>query len=53
MASQKEQQLVEIIQILSQGGFYSGQAIADKLDVSRAYVWKLIQQLQDKWFYDT
>ncbi|GAA4351428.1 bifunctional biotin--[acetyl-CoA-carboxylase] ligase/biotin operon repressor BirA [Kangiella taiwanensis] len=47
MASQKEQQLVEIIQILSQGGFYSGQAIADKLDVTRAYVWKLIQQLQD------
>ena len=43
----KESQLVEIIEFLSQGGFYSGQAIADKLGVSRAYVWKLIQQLQD------
>ncbi|GAA4362048.1 bifunctional biotin--[acetyl-CoA-carboxylase] ligase/biotin operon repressor BirA [Kangiella marina] len=47
MASQKEQQLIEIINILSKGGFYSGQAIAEKLEVSRAYVWKLIQQLQE------
>jgi len=47
MASQKEQQLIEIIRVLSKGGFYSGQAIADTLDVSRAYVWKLIQQLQE------
>jgi BirA family biotin operon repressor/biotin-[acetyl-CoA-carboxylase] ligase len=43
----KEQQLVEIISFLSQGGFFSGQAIANKLGVTRAYVWKLIQQLQD------
>ncbi|GAA0202220.1 bifunctional biotin--[acetyl-CoA-carboxylase] ligase/biotin operon repressor BirA [Kangiella japonica] len=43
----KEQQLTDIMQLLSEGGFYSGQAIADKLGVSRAYVWKLIQQLQD------
>lgn len=43
----KEQQLTGIMQLLSEGGFYSGQAIADKLGVSRAYVWKLIQQLQD------
>ncbi|RDX35261.1 bifunctional biotin--[acetyl-CoA-carboxylase] ligase/biotin operon repressor BirA [Kangiella sp. HD9-110m-PIT-SAG06] len=47
MALQKEQQLIEIIRVLSKGGFYSGQAIADKLDVSRAYVWKLVQHLQE------
>ena len=47
MSQHKEEQLVEIINILSQGDFYSGQAIATRLDVSRAYVWKLIQQLQE------
>lgn len=47
MSQHKEEQLVEIINILSQGGFYSGQAIATRLEVSRAYVWKLIQQLQE------
>ncbi|AOE50712.1 bifunctional biotin--[acetyl-CoA-carboxylase] ligase/biotin operon repressor BirA [Kangiella sediminilitoris] len=47
MSLHKEQQLIAIIQLLGQGEFYSGQAIADNLGVSRAYVWKLIQQLQD------
>lgn len=46
MSQHKEHQLTEIIGLLSKGDFFSGQAIADRLAVSRAYVWKLIQQLQ-------
>ncbi|WP_223671326.1 bifunctional biotin--[acetyl-CoA-carboxylase] ligase/biotin operon repressor BirA [Kangiella shandongensis] len=46
MSQHKEQQLIEIIKLLAQEEFFSGQAIADRLGVSRAYVWKLIQQLQ-------
>ncbi|NVJ64904.1 MAG: bifunctional biotin--[acetyl-CoA-carboxylase] ligase/biotin operon repressor BirA [Gammaproteobacteria bacterium] len=43
----KEQQLAQVIRLLGDGDYHSGQKIADELGVSRAYVWKLIQQLQD------
>nr|WP_154247450.1 bifunctional biotin--[acetyl-CoA-carboxylase] ligase/biotin operon repressor BirA [Kangiella sp. HZ709] len=43
----KEQQLSQIIQLLSDGQCHSGQKLAEELEVSRAYVWKLIQQLQE------
>ncbi|WP_251358979.1 bifunctional biotin--[acetyl-CoA-carboxylase] ligase/biotin operon repressor BirA [Kangiella sp. TOML190] len=43
----KEQQLRQLIELLVDGDFHSGQTIADELGVSRAYVWKLIQQLQE------
>ncbi len=42
----KEQQLKQVITLLSDGEYHSGQKIADELSVSRAYIWKLIQQLQ-------
>ncbi len=43
----REQQLSEVIGLLADGDYHSGQKIADKLGVSRAYVWKLVQQLQE------
>lgn len=38
----------KIIHILSDGGFHSGQAIADELQLSRTAVWKKIQSLKDE-----
>ena len=43
----KNVRLVDLLQILSDGKFHSGQALGQVLDVSRASVWKTIQQLQD------
>lgn len=43
----KESQLSQLIELLQDGECHSGQKLADRLSVSRAYVWKLIQQLQD------
>lgn len=37
-----------IIRILADGGFHSGQAIAEELQLSRTAVWKKIQSLKDK-----
>jgi len=39
----------KIIHILSDGGFHSGQAIAQELQVSRTAVWKKIQSLKDEY----
>lgn len=47
MSQHKEQQLRQVLELLSDGDFHSGQAIAEHLDVSRAYIWKLVQQLQE------
>jgi len=38
----------KIIHILSDGGFHSGQAIAEQLQLSRTAVWKKIQSLKDE-----
>lgn len=43
----KERQLAQMLALLSDGDYHSGQTIADNLDVSRAYIWKLMQQLQE------
>lgn len=43
----KESQLSQLIELLQDGECHSGQKLADELSVSRAYVWKLIQQLQE------
>jgi BirA family biotin operon repressor/biotin-[acetyl-CoA-carboxylase] ligase len=38
----------QILQILNQGHFYSGEELAARLEVSRAAVWKIIQALQEQ-----
>lgn len=43
----KVEQLKSIIELLSDGGWHTGPGLAQRLKVSRAYVWKLIQQLQE------
>lgn len=43
----KEQQLAQMLTLLADGNYHSGQKIADNVDVSRAYIWKLMQQLQE------
>jgi BirA family biotin operon repressor/biotin-[acetyl-CoA-carboxylase] ligase len=37
----------QILQILNDGRFYSGEALAQQLEISRAAVWKAIRTLQD------
>lgn len=47
MSQHRDKQLTQILTLLAQGQFLSGQHMAEKLSVSRAYIWKLIQQLQE------
>ncbi|MCW8857167.1 MAG: bifunctional biotin--[acetyl-CoA-carboxylase] ligase/biotin operon repressor BirA [Kangiella sp.] len=46
MTEHRDQQLRQLISLLKHGDFHSGQKLADGLSVSRAYVWKLMQQLE-------
>ncbi|ACV25841.1 bifunctional biotin--[acetyl-CoA-carboxylase] ligase/biotin operon repressor BirA [Kangiella koreensis] len=46
MTEHRDQQLRQLISLLKDGNFHSGQKLADELSVSRAYVWKLMQQLE-------
>ncbi len=39
-------QLAKILNLLADGDYHSGSKIAQYLDVSRAYVWKLIKELE-------
>lgn len=46
MTEHRDQQLRQLISLLKDGDFHSGQKLADELSVSRAYIWKLMQQLE-------
>lgn len=41
--------LLEIIPLLSDGQFHSGEELGQKLNLTRSAVWKIIQQLQNDW----
>lgn len=47
MTEHRDQQLRQLISLLQDGEFHSGQKLADELSVSRAYIWKLMQQLEE------
>lgn len=47
MTEHRDQQLRQVITLLRDGEFHSGQKLAEELSVSRAYVWKLMQQLEE------
>ncbi|NVK21654.1 MAG: bifunctional biotin--[acetyl-CoA-carboxylase] ligase/biotin operon repressor BirA [Kangiellaceae bacterium] len=47
MSEHKDNQLQQVLSLLADGEFHSGQGIAEHLSVSRAYIWKLMQQLQE------
>lgn len=47
MTEHRDQQLRQLISLLQDGEFHSGQKLANELSVSRAYIWKLMQQLEE------
>ncbi len=47
MTEHRDQQLRQLISLLKDGDFHSGQKLAEDLSVSRAYIWKLMQQLEE------
>ncbi|MBD3667044.1 MAG: bifunctional biotin--[acetyl-CoA-carboxylase] ligase/biotin operon repressor BirA [Kangiella sp.] len=47
MTEHRDQQLRQLISLLKDGDFHSGQKLAEELLVSRAYIWKLMQQLEE------
>lgn len=47
MTEHRDQQLRQLISLLKDGDFHSGQKLAEELSVSRAYIWKLMQQLEE------
>ncbi|WP_018625099.1 bifunctional biotin--[acetyl-CoA-carboxylase] ligase/biotin operon repressor BirA [Kangiella aquimarina] len=47
MTEHRDQQLRQLISLLKDADFHSGQKLAEELSVSRAYIWKLMQQLEE------
>lgn len=47
ITNHKIEQLKQTITLLADGNWHKGPELASKLDVSRAYVWKLLQELQE------